>query len=65
MNYNKRKQKENLKKPKKEIYNPFANDPKDAKCPYCGEGGKSCSYLNSLNRAWARGACAKENPKVS
>ena len=25
--------------------NPYANDPPDAKCPYCGESGKICSYI--------------------
>ena len=36
-------------------------DPPDAKCPYCGKKQKSCSYVNSLSRAWARDACAKKN----
>jgi hypothetical protein len=65
MNHHKKKQQENLNKSKKELYNPFSNDPSDAKCPYCGKSGKSCSYLNSLSRAWARGACAKKNSKTS
>jgi hypothetical protein len=38
-------------------------DPPDAECPYCGEKKKSCSYVNSLSRAWARDACKKKNDK--
>ena len=60
MNYRKRKQQENYNKTwflKKEKYNPYANDPPDAKCPYCGESGKICSYINSLSSGWGRGAC--------
>ena len=64
MNHRKRKQQENLKKPKKEIYNPYINDPLDAKCPYCGKSGKGCSYINALSRAWIRGACAKRHNNV-
>ena len=42
----------------------YPNDPKDAKCPYCGQKGKACSNVNSLSRAWARSACKKiNNPK--
>ena len=41
----------------------YPNDPKDSKCPYCGESGKPCSHVNSLSRAWARGACKKKYPK--
>ena len=37
MNHRKHKQAENARRPKKEKYNPYANDPPDAKCPYCGE----------------------------
>lgn len=33
------------------------------KCPHCGETNKPCSTVNSLSRAWARGACAKKNNK--
>ena len=65
MNHRKHKQAENSRRPKKEVYNPYANDPPDAKCPYCGESGKICSYINALSRAWGRGACAKKNPKPS
>ena len=42
----------------------YPNDPKDAKCPYCGESGKPCSHVNSLARAWARGACKKKHQKT-
>lgn len=61
MNYRKRKQQENQKK--KRMYTPegYLNDPPDAKCPHCGQKKKSCSYVNSLSRAWARSACAKKN----
>jgi hypothetical protein len=41
----------------------FKDDPVDAKCPYCEESGKPCSYINSLARAWARGACKKKHNK--
>lgn len=64
MNYRKHKQQKNLKKPKKEVYTSYANDPQDSKCPYCGQFGKSCSYVNSLSRAWMRGACAKRHNNV-
>ena len=61
MNHRKRKQAENLKK--KKMYTPdgYVGDPPDAKCPHCGESGKSCSHINSLSRAWARSACAHKN----
>ena len=39
----------------------YPNDPPDAKCPYCGESGKPCSQVNSMARAYARGACAKKH----
>ena len=44
------------------MYTPdgYIADPPDAECPYCGQKQKSCSYVNSLSRAWARGACAKK-----
>ncbi len=61
MNYRKRKQQENLRRPKKEVHNSYAGDPADAKCPYCGQSGKGCSYINSLSRAWVRSACKKRN----
>jgi hypothetical protein len=66
MNSRKRKQAENQKK--KRMYTPegYIKDPPDAKCPYCGELQKSCSYVNSLSRAWARSACAKKHkPEVN
>ena len=49
------------------MYTPegYFGDPPDAKCPHCGESGKSCSHVNSLSRAWARDACAKKNSKSS
>jgi len=61
MNHRKRKQSENQRK--KRMYTPegYVSDPPDAKCPYCGEKQKSCSYVNSLSRAWARSACAKKH----
>lgn len=60
MNHFKRKQSENQKK--KKMYTPegYVSDPPDAKCPYCGEKQKSCSYVNSLSRAWARSNCGKK-----
>ena len=61
MNHRKHKQAENLKK---KMYTPegYINDPPDEKCPYCGEKNKSCSYVNSLSRAWARDVCrVKQN----
>ena len=61
MNHRKHKQQKNLNRPKKEVYNPYANDPPDAKCPYCGQSKKNCSYVNSLSRAWARNICAKKH----
>jgi hypothetical protein len=64
MNHRKYKQSENLKK---KMYTPegYMKDPPDEKCPYCGKSGRSCSYVNSLSRAWARNACAKKNSKLS
>jgi hypothetical protein len=71
MNHRKRKQLEryNYNKTffhKKEMYTPegYLNDPPDAKCPYCGESGKGCSYINSLSRAWIRGACKYKYDKT-
>ena len=61
MNHRKHKQAENARRPKKEVYSPYANDPPDAKCPYCGKSGKSCSYVNSVSRARARDICKKIN----
>jgi hypothetical protein len=59
MHPRKRKQSENLKK--KKMYTPdgYLKDPPDAVCPYCGKSGRSCSYVNSLSRAWARQFCSK------
>lgn len=61
MNHRKYKQAANQKK--KRMYTPegYIADPPDAKCPYCGEFRKSCSYVNSLSRAWARNFCAKKH----
>ncbi len=39
----------------------FFNDPPGAKCPYCGETNKLCSYLNGMNRAWGRMVCEKNH----
>jgi len=61
MNHRKRKQVENSKRPKKDIYKSYANDPLDAKCPHCGQSGKGCSFVNSLSRAWARSVCKKKH----
>lgn len=61
MNHRKHKQQKNLNRPKKKVYNSYENDPLDAKCPYCEQSKKSCSYVNSLSRAWARSACAKKH----
>jgi hypothetical protein len=41
----------------------YPNDPKDYKCPYCGEHGKPCSHVDSLARAYARDACKKKHNK--
>ena len=61
MNHRKYKQAENQKK--KRMYTPdgYIADPPDAICPYCNQKQKSCSYVNSLSRAWARDACAKKH----
>jgi len=47
------------------MYTPegYLLDPPDAKCPYCGRFRVSCSYVNSLSRVWARGACADKYQK--
>jgi hypothetical protein len=64
MNYRKRKQLENRRR---KVYTPegYISDPQDAACPHCGKKQKSCSYLNSLSRAWARSACAKKHSTKS
>ena len=41
----------------------YPNDPSDATCPYCGESGKPCSYVNSMARTYARDACKKKYDK--
>ena len=45
------------------MYTPegYLSDPPDAKCPYCGKSKKTCSYVNSLSRSWARDACKKKH----
>ena len=64
MNYYKRKRVENQRR---KVYTPegYISDPPDAVCPHCGEKQKSCSYVNSLSRAWARSACAKKHSTKS
>ena len=49
------------------MYTPegYINDPPDSVCPYCGEKQKACSYVNSLSRAWARGACANKYKNIT
>jgi hypothetical protein len=42
----------------------YPDDPLDSKCPYCGEHGKPCSFVSSMARAYARGACAKKHNNV-
>jgi hypothetical protein len=63
MNHRKHKQSENLKKKKMHTPEGYLKDPPDAVCPHCGKSGKSCSYVNSLSRAWARDACAHKYKK--
>ena len=41
----------------------YPNDPPYSKCPYCGEKGKPCSHIDSMARAYARGACKKKYVK--
>ena len=41
----------------------YPNDPPEARCPYCGEQGKPCSFIDSLARAYARGACKNKYKK--
>jgi hypothetical protein len=64
MNHRKHKQQKNLNRPRKEVYNPYVNDPPDSKCPYCGQSKKGCSYINSVSRGWIRGACAIKHNNV-
>jgi hypothetical protein len=61
MNHRKHKQSENVRRPKRQQYNPYSSDPLDAVCPYCGKSEKSCSYVNSVSRARARDICKKIN----
>ena len=63
MNHHKHKQAENQKK--KRMYTPegYIKDPPDSECPYCRKKQKSCSYVNSLSRAWARSVCKRKNAK--
>lgn len=61
MNHRKHKQQENLNKPKKEIYMSYTNDPPDARCPYCGETNKSCSYVSSYARSMMRAGCGRKH----
>lgn len=42
----------------------YPSDPEDSRCPYCGEHGKPCSFISSMARAYARGACAKKHNNV-
>jgi hypothetical protein len=63
MNHRKHKQSENLKNRKMHTPEGYLNDPPDAVCPYCEKSGRSCSYVNSLSRAWSRDACKKKNDK--
>lgn len=64
MNHRKHKQQQNSRKPRKPIYNPYENDLPDSKCPYCGQSGRGCSYINSLSRAWIRSACASKHKHI-
>ena len=63
MNHRKHKQSENLKNKKMHTPEGYLNDPPDAVCPYCEKSGRSCSYVNSLSRAWSRDTCKKKNGK--
>jgi len=65
VNYYKRKQIENQRKRKMYTSEGYILDPPEAVCPHCGKKQKSCSYVNSLSRAWARSDCAKKNQKFS
>jgi hypothetical protein len=42
----------------------FQNDPPDMVCPYCGQKGRPCTYVNSMARAYARAACKKKHPPM-
>ena len=67
MNHRKHKQADNQRILRnKEVMMPagYVNDPPGAKCPYCGEENKVCSYINSMARAYGRGACAKKHNNV-
>jgi len=41
----------------------YPNDPPEARCPYCGEQGTPCSFIDSMARAYARGACKNKYKK--
>jgi len=64
MNHRKHKQTDNIRNRK--MYTPegYLKDPPDAKCPYCGKSGKSCSHVNSVSRAWARDACKHKHKNI-
>lgn len=64
MNHRKHKQAKNQKKNRMYTPDGYLADPPDAKCPYCGKKQKSCSYVNSLSRAWARDACSKKHNNI-
>ena len=64
MNHRKRKQSENQKKIKKERSNLYSMDSLNSFCPYCGEKGKPCSHIDSMARAYARGACKNKYKKT-
>jgi hypothetical protein len=67
MNHRKHKQAENQRILRnKEVMMPsgYVKDPPGAKCPYCGEENKVCSYINSMARAYGRAACAKKHNNV-
>jgi prepilin signal peptidase PulO-like enzyme (type II secretory pathway) len=61
MNHRKHKQARNQRKIKMYTPDGYFLDPPDSFCPYCGKKNKPCSHVNSLSRAWARGACKKIN----
>jgi hypothetical protein len=42
----------------------YPNDPPNSKCPYCGESDKPCSNVDSMARAYARGACSKRHDNI-
>jgi hypothetical protein len=54
----------NLYRPPKNMKFNYPNDPSDSKCPYCNEKGKPCSNVDSMARAYARGACKNKYKKI-